>query len=533
MNTDTRTPPAAPLSGRLPEDALPAQSFIDSLEHGLVAMDGKGVVTAINRAARDLMGQPEILVGTTRLAAVATFLDGKERREIRLPTLRSFGRKTQPRPWYRAVLLGAHEEERIVDAVFSPWLSTQGKRSGIILVMQDVGDEVARECLASNRREMETIGVMAKHIAEDFGRWVGVVSGHALRIAETLLPNTRAHREALSILAASENASAIVKRLKGMTAVASPKHDVTIESFPLGEIVGNAITLSQDTRPGSGLSFNIRDFNILNYTVKADPALFLDSLTQVFLKMADTMPGGSITLSAQEKQGTEGPCAILHIGCKGESPGSSRRKRVAPQDAARAIANDEILAIVQNAAKEWGGDVHAEFRKNEGISVFFSLPLARSASSASTVSGTDKPPPTILVADDHDAVLEDVSALLEKRGCTVLTASNARHCLDLYKKNAAHIDLCILDVFMPGRDARYLLRNILAQDPTASIIMMSGFSRDYVRGYLKEGAWSFMQKPIDYPQLAEMIGRILEHRAQHETLSQQQLFKTRTALGPE
>ena len=46
--------------------------------------------------------------------------------------------------------------------------------------------------------------------------------------------------------------------------------------------------------------------------------------------------------------------------------------------------------------------------------------------------------------------------------------------------------------------------------------MTSGFSRDYVRGYLERGAWEFIQKPLDHDQLLTTVRRVLGERLSRE-----------------
>jgi len=55
-----------------------------------------------------------------------------------------------------------------------------------------------------------------------------------------------------------------------------------------------------------------------------------------------------------------------------------------------------------------------------------------------------------------------------------------------------------------------VLEEILASDPNASIIMMSGFSRDYVRAMLQRGAWGFIQKPFTPEHLISAVRKMLD-----------------------
>jgi FixJ family two-component response regulator len=65
---------------------------------------------------------------------------------------------------------------------------------------------------------------------------------------------------------------------------------------------------------------------------------------------------------------------------------------------------------------------------------------------------------------------------------------------------------------MPGKDGREILDGILRINPSAAVIMISGFSREFVRNYLPKGSWRFLQKPFDQEQILSAVRRALEQK---------------------
>jgi DNA-binding NtrC family response regulator len=57
-----------------------------------------------------------------------------------------------------------------------------------------------------------------------------------------------------------------------------------------------------------------------------------------------------------------------------------------------------------------------------------------------------------------------------------------------------------------------VLRQILRLDPSAAVIVTSGFSRDFARSRLPPGNWKFIQKPYDNDQLTAAIRRALDEK---------------------
>ncbi len=498
----------------LRKDAIIPWSWIDNMTHGVVAVNRKGVIIASNRPARALIGLRKSRGDADiALKSVVKLLDGESRTEIRLPTARSFARSPAPRFFYKSMFLGSVGNERVVNAAFSPLRNAKGGTDGVLMVFQDVSDDAARECLLQNRKEMEVIGVMARNIAGDFGHWISVISGHAARISENLLPNTRAHEEALGILAASENAGDIVKRLMGMTTATAQNREVKIESVNLGEIVGNAITLCRDMRPATDVSFNIRNLNLMTFAVKADAALLLDCLTHIFTSSTEAMPrGGKITLGAGKSRDKKQQRVILRI--RDQSDGLH-------------LPHGDTLAAIQADAGSWGGEIQVQKRPGKGIAYRLFIPLAESVDDEEQPAAPKRPLSggTVLLADDDESARKELRAALAEEGYSVLAARDGNECLDLYKRHFKKINLIVVDFMMPGQDARQLLRAILALDPTASIIVMSGFSRDYVRGQIEQGAWGFMQKPIETRSLLDLAKQMLARKTQHESASRKRLLR--------
>ena len=95
-------------------------------------------------------------------------------------------------------------------------------------------------------------------------------------------------------------------------------------------------------------------------------------------------------------------------------------------------------------------------------------------------------------------------------GFNVYTAATGELGIETYQKHVDDVDLTIIDFVMPGTNGKKVLEDILDFNPTASIIMTSGFSRDYVRTSLERGAWGFLQKPFSPDHLLSSVRKALD-----------------------
>lgn len=81
---------------------------------------------------------------------------------------------------------------------------------------------------------------------------------------------------------------------------------------------------------------------------------------------------------------------------------------------------------------------------------------------------------TILCIDDQEDFLEAVSSLLARQGHRVLTACDGTTGLSLLR--AEHVDLLLLDYFMPGMTAEDVLTHVW--NPSLQVILLTGYSSE-------------------------------------------------------
>ena len=81
---------------------------------------------------------------------------------------------------------------------------------------------------------------------------------------------------------------------------------------------------------------------------------------------------------------------------------------------------------------------------------------------------------TILVVDDQAEVLSSTRGVLEHSGHHVLIAQSGEEALAILRTN--HVQLIIVDYFMPGMDGETLIRNIRAQNSEVQIMLQTGYA---------------------------------------------------------
>ena len=133
------------------------------------------------------------------------------------------------------------------------------------------------------------------------------------------------------------------------------------------------------------------------------------------------------------------------------------------------------------------------------------------------------PAPVLLVIDDEAGVRESVHEIF-KLDFEVLEAADGAAGLAIAR--ARRVDVCLLDVRMPGERGPAVLPKLLDLDDALPVVLMTAMPevRDAVAA-IKAGAWDYLVKPFD----VEEISRLVRQAAQQRGL-QREVYYLREAL---
>jgi len=119
----------------------------------------------------------------------------------------------------------------------------------------------------------------------------------------------------------------------------------------------------------------------------------------------------------------------------------------------------------------------------------------------------------ILLVDDDRASLEVLAEVLTRAGYDAVSAETGYEALEIVRE--ASIDLALLDFNLPDTTGAELLQQIKRFQPNVpAIIMSANTSQDVKFDVLEAGAYTFISKPIDLPQLLGFVSRALNLKQQ-------------------
>ncbi len=113
----------------------------------------------------------------------------------------------------------------------------------------------------------------------------------------------------------------------------------------------------------------------------------------------------------------------------------------------------------------------------------------------------------VLAVDDSAFTLTILSTYLEGSEFEIVeTARNGQEALERFR--AAHPDLVLMDLVMPGWSGEETLQRLLEEAPDADVIMVSSMgTEDAVTRCLEIGAKDFLKKPFKKEELLDFLRR--------------------------
>ncbi len=118
----------------------------------------------------------------------------------------------------------------------------------------------------------------------------------------------------------------------------------------------------------------------------------------------------------------------------------------------------------------------------------------------------------ILVVDDDRVLLSTLERLLRREGFEVTACGDPESALEQVREQAPH--LVVSDLMMPGLDGIELLRRVRGIAPETEVLLITGHATvELAVEAMRQGAYDFIQKPVERDQLLRVVERALDKQA--------------------
>lgn len=422
-----------------------------------------------------------------------------------MPQLFSTGR-------WSGEIFGRAMDGRPVDQDVSLTLKADG---GILCITRDISarrqeaaerDRLQDELEMAQRREI--IAQMAAGLAHDFNNLLAAISGSAMLIAEAAQPGSSSEKGAHRIIAASDQAAALVRRMMKLGARSSDRQPLDL----CGPLAEAAELVRASLRLPLRLTLDLPDRPMV---ALADPTDILQVVLNLAINARDAMEGGpgmiTLSLGPVTFEMLLGPFAIgtpdpardyICLSVTDTGPGMSAELAAQifrPHFSTKGDRGSGLgLAVVSSVVTANGGAVRLITAPGQGTRFEVLWPVGPTEGDGSALpegltgrlDGR-----TVLVVDDQPEVLSVLAAFLEAAGAEVAPSSDPSDVVGALADDPAVWDLLVTDYDMPGMNGADLARTARQIAPDLPVILVTALAGLAGR---TEGLFdAVLSKPLD------------------------------------
>jgi PAS domain S-box-containing protein len=374
-------------------------------------------------------------------------------------------------------------------------------------------------------QKMEAVGRLAGGVAHDFNNLLQAIIGYTQLLIQDKTELNPDFPRIRAIQKAGERASQLVKQLL----LFSRRMETEYRPVQINREVEQVKAMLERIIPKM-VKMELRLDPDL-WMVRADPLQLEQALLNLGSNAADAMPdGGTLVLATQNIELDEeytwnhldakpGRYVLLTVTDTGVGMDQATVEHIfEPFFTTKEIGKGTGLGLasVFGVVKNHNGYIRCYSEVGRGTSFEIHLPALDGESDqrqaicvareAPLLRGTE----TILVVDDEAPIRDFSTEVLQTFGYRVLSASSGESALQLYEEHP-EIKLVIMDLGMPGMGGKACLRELLDRDPSARVVIASGYSvSDQVKEVLNMGAAGFVAKPFNISDLLTTIRRVLD-----------------------
>jgi PAS domain S-box-containing protein len=375
-------------------------------------------------------------------------------------------------------------------------------------------------------QKLESLGVLAGGIAHDFNNILMVVLGHSDMAMNALEPDHPARGSIVQI----HNAAGQAAQLASQMLAYSGKGKFQVEPLNLNDLIRDIEgMLTASVAKKALLRFDLREDLP---SVEADGTQLRQVIMNLVINASEALEGQSGTVSVvtgkrecdseyfldpwQTDPVPAGEYVFLEVRDSGCGISPEKLGRVfdpfyTTKFTGRGLGMSAVLGI----ARGHKGAIKIHSRVGQGTVFKFLLPasghpVAEQVQKEST--GMARQHGLVMVVEDEPTVLALSCRMLQDMGFTPIEAEDGLRAVEIYRRRGQDILLTLMDLTMPGLDGREATEAIRMIDPSAKVVVVSGYTQEdsaIVRAV--PGLDGFLQKPFSAVDLQQAVHAILGH----------------------
>ncbi len=403
-----------------------------------------------------------------------------------------------------------------------PWYNATGAIGGIVIFTEDITEKKIVEEDREKTARLESLGLLAGGIAHDFNNILTAIIGN-ISLARTKLGE---HHFIGAQLVACENALTKATDLTRQLLTFARGGEPVKGPIDTEKLVREVVTFGLH---GSNCRGRFEIAPAL-WRLHADAAQIHQALNNLVINAVQAMPdGGILTVGAAnaciEDQAGDGLPAGRYVkivlsdaGCG--IPPETLPRIFDPYFTTKPTGTGLGLASTFSIIKRHGGTIGVSSRVDAGTIFTLLLPASDEPVQNCQLPAEAPKRPTavppgraVLVMDDEELIRILADAMLAELGYLPVVCSDGREAVEIYRswlERGDRFSAVLLDMTVPGgMGGQEAAREILALDPTAILIISTGYSVDTVYKGKEDPIFrGAVSKPYTIEQLAQELMRV-------------------------
>ena len=405
----------------------------------------------------------------------------------------------------------------------APIRNKENRIIGVVLVFRDVTEKNRMAAELLKVKKLESVGVLAGGIAHDFNNILMAILGN-LSLATQYV---NSEEKAYPLLVKAEKASLRAKDLTQQLLTFAKGGEPIKETASIQEVIKDSASF---VLHGGRVEcqYHIPD-NL--WFVEIDKEQMSQVIQNLIINASHAMPEGG----------------IIEITCENMSKEGIAESRLAQKDYIKITISDSGIGIPENiidkifdpyfSSKQQEGsglglaishsiitkhNGHIAVKSTPGVGTTFTIYLPVSADQQEHEKREEtitehKDKAKIMVMDDEELVRDVAQSMLNLMGHEVVLVQDGAGALELYREHSDSgepIDIVVMDLTIPGgMGGKDAVKEILAFDPDAKVIVSSGYSNDPIMANCqKYGFCAAIVKPYQLQELTKVINQVLAER---------------------
>lgn len=410
---------------------------------------------------------------------------------------------------------------RVIEVHAYPIFGPDGEVHKVVEYWLDITERKEKERIHIKAERLRALADLAGGVAHNFNNILQIIlSGAELALNDTYRRPTKYRTHLERVLQSAQNGAETVKRLQEFANIRSERDVGKGTIFDLGETVERAIEMCRPwwkTRPEKeGIPMELEKNIRPGCPVKGQENEMFEVAVNLIKNAVEALPrGGTITV----KVGIERNDVVLIVTDNGIGiPPEHLARVLEPFWTTKGVkASGMGLSSCLGIVKRHKGDLAVDSQQGEGSRFTVRLPLAvesaREEGRIAPASGS-RPPISLLLVDDSEAVLHMLEEGLRTLGQEVTTALSGEAAVEILENTS--FDAIICDLGMPGMNGWDVGRAVFARCgeqgiPKTPFILLTGWGGqlDEQEKIRESGVDLVVEKPVGVVKLLELVRNLV------------------------